>query len=58
MRAPALEAMLRGVGFEPLRVGPLSGIARRQFATASWSERLRLLAAQGQSFILSARKPG
>ncbi|MDR6873599.1 ubiquinone/menaquinone biosynthesis C-methylase UbiE [Bosea sp. BE125] len=58
LRAPALEAMLREAGFEPLRVGPLSGIARRQFATASWSERLRLLAAQGQSFILSARKPG
>ncbi len=57
LSAPALEAMLRDAGFERLRAGPLTGVKRRQFASASWSERLRLLAAYDHTFILSARKP-
>lgn len=55
--AEALRAMLAAAGFEQLRTGPLTGIKRRQFASASWSERLRLLAAYDHTFILSARKP-
>ena len=57
LSAPALEAMLGEAGFERMRTGPLTGVKRRQFATASWSERLRLLAAYDHTFILSARKP-
>jgi ubiquinone/menaquinone biosynthesis C-methylase UbiE len=57
LSAPALEAMLKDAGFERLRAGPLTGVKRRQFASASWSERLRLLAAYDHTFILSARKP-
>lgn len=55
--AAALEAMIRATGFEQPRTGPLTGIKRRQFASASWSERLRLLASCDHTFILSARKP-
>jgi ubiquinone/menaquinone biosynthesis C-methylase UbiE len=57
LKAPALQAMLQAVGFADIRTGPLTGIKRRQFASASWSERLRLLAAYDDTFILSARKP-
>lgn len=58
LRPPELEAMLRQAGFEQPRLGALGPVRRRQFASASWSERLRLLAAQGRDFILCARKPG
>lgn len=57
LSAGALEAMLREAGFTQVRTGPLTGIKRRQFASASWSERLRLLAAYDHTFIQSARKP-
>ncbi len=58
LKARDLEAMLAQAGFTDIRVGALHGIKRRQFASASWSERLRLLAAYDQTFIISARKPG
>ncbi len=57
LKAPALQAMLQSTGFADIRTGPLTGIKRRQFASASWSERLRLLATDDDTFILSARKP-
>ena len=57
LKAPALQAMLQAAGFADIRTGPLTGIKRRQFAAASWSERLRLLATYDDTFILSARKP-
>lgn len=58
LKAPALQAMLQAAGFTDIRTGPLGGIKRRQFASASWSERLRLLATYDDIFVLSARKPG
>ncbi len=57
LKAPALAAMASAAGFVAIRTGPLTGIGRRQFASASWSERLRLLATYDDTFILSARKP-
>jgi len=57
LKAPALQAMLQAAGFADIRTGPLTGIKRRQFASATWSERLRLLATYDDTFILSARKP-
>jgi ubiquinone/menaquinone biosynthesis C-methylase UbiE len=57
LSAPALEVMSREAGFVGLRSGPLTGVKRRQFASASWSERLRLLGSYDHTFILSARKP-
>lgn len=57
LSVPALAAMVHSIGFERLQTGPLTGIKRRQFASASWSERLRLFAAHDHTFILSARKP-
>ena len=57
LKAPALAAMASAAGFVAIRTGPLTGIRRRQFASASWSERLRLLATYDDTFILSARKP-
>lgn len=59
LRAPALAAMLRTAGFEAVTTGPLDSIRRHQWRSASWSERLRLLATYaGHTFIMAARKPG
>lgn len=58
LTAAHLAAMLAQAGFDDIRVGPLTGIKRTQFASASWSERLRLMAAYDRTFIISARKPG
>lgn len=57
LKAPAIAALASAAGFVAIRTGPLTGIRRRQFASASWSERLRLLATYDDTFILSARKP-
>lgn len=43
--------------FNPIHTCLLTGIERRQFASACCSERLRLLATDDDSLILSARKP-
>jgi ubiquinone/menaquinone biosynthesis C-methylase UbiE len=59
LRAPDLEAMLRAAGFEAVTTGPLDTIRSHQWRSASWSERLRLLATYaGHTFIMAARKPG
>lgn len=58
LEAQHLEKMLAEAGFVDIRVGALTAIKRRQFASATWSERLRLLAAYDRTFIVSARKPG
>lgn len=47
----------RRAGFRDIVADPLTGIGRRPFATAMWSERLRLLPAHDHAFVVSTRKP-
>lgn len=56
LTAERLRMMLADAGFGEISVGPLKGIKRLQFASANWSERLRLLSAYDHTFVISARK--
>jgi hypothetical protein len=58
LRLEALVRLLDEAGFVDIRTGDLSTIRRHQWRTASWSERLRLLASyDSNTFIVSASKP-
>ncbi len=57
LRAHRLMEMLGASGFADLRSGSLSPVKRQQFASASWKERLHILATYDHAFIVSARKP-
>jgi len=54
----AVTTLLRRAGFVDIRSGDLSVIRRHQWRSASWSERLRMLATyDGNTFVVSAAKP-
>ncbi|SFD31219.1 Ubiquinone/menaquinone biosynthesis C-methylase UbiE [Bosea sp. CRIB-10] len=53
-----LSTMLERGGYGEIRSTSLSGIKKLQFETASWAERLRLIASMDKAFIVAARKPG
>jgi len=55
---PKLTAMLERGGYGEIRSASLAGIKQLQFETASWAERLRLIASMDKAFIVVARKSG
>ncbi len=58
LTAVVLGPMVEAAGFHDVRIEGLDPIRRYQWCSASWSERLRLLATyDGNTFVLSAAKP-
>lgn len=58
LTAPRLVKHLAKAGFTDVRAGALAGIRWPQARSATWSERLRIMAAtRGATFIVAARKP-
>jgi ubiquinone/menaquinone biosynthesis C-methylase UbiE len=58
LRTDALAPMIDAAGFTDLLVGSLSDVRRYQWRSATWSERLRLLATyDSKAFVISASKP-
>lgn len=57
LRAPALLEKLASAGFSQAQMGTLARVKRHHSKSASWSERLRLLATYDHAFIVSAHKP-
>jgi ubiquinone/menaquinone biosynthesis C-methylase UbiE len=54
----AVRTLLGDAGFVDIRTGDLSVIRRHQWRSASWSERLRMLATyDGNTFVVSAARP-
>jgi ubiquinone/menaquinone biosynthesis C-methylase UbiE len=58
LKLEELKNMVRAAGFDAIDSAPLDSIRNHQWRSASWSERLRLLALyDGNTFLLSATKP-
>jgi ubiquinone/menaquinone biosynthesis C-methylase UbiE len=58
LRADKLVRMIEAAGFTAPRVAPLDPIRRHQWRSATWTERLRLLATyEGNTFVISAARP-
>jgi ubiquinone/menaquinone biosynthesis C-methylase UbiE len=58
LRTDALARMVRAAGFEAVAISPLDAVRGPQWRSASWSERLRLLATDdSDTFLITAAKP-